>query len=266
MYYNQSEYNIKCEWGIKGVEALMEVTDVFIIIDILSFTSCVDICVSNGAEVYPYPYSDKTAIKFAESIGAELAVSRKENPAGEKYSLMLSSLQKIPKGTKLVLPSPNGSSISFAVKNKPVICVCLRNAKSVAEYAAKNYKRISLIPAGEKWEDGSMRFALEDLIGAGAVISYLNGSLSPESSNALAVYNHFKNKISDTISDTSSGKEHKSVFDSFKNNFAGALKISSSGKELIERGYEHDIEIASGLNVSNSVPILIEKRFINIQQ
>ena len=263
MYYNQSEYDIKCEWGLRGVDALADVTDVFIIIDILSFSSCVDICVSNGAEVYPFPYNDKTAEDFANSIGAELAVSRKDNPTGEKYSLMLSSLQKIPKGNKLVLPSPNGSAISFEVKNKPVICGSLRNAKAVADYAMRNYERISLIPAGEKWEDGSMRFAVEDLIGAGAIISYLNGLLSPESLSMLAVYDHFKNKISATISATSSGKEHKSVFDSFKKNIAGVLKVSSSGKELIKRGFEKDIEIASDLNLSKSVPVLIENRFVN---
>lgn len=239
MFYDQSEFDIKCEWVIKGVEALADVTDLFIIIDILSFSSCVDICVNNGAEVYPYPYSDKTAIKFAESIGAELAVSRKDNPTGEKYSLMLSSLQKIHKGTKLVLPSPNGSAISFAVKNKPVICGSLRNAKAVAEYAMQNYKNISLIPAGEKWEDGSIRFALEDMIGAGALISYLNASLSPESKAVL------------------------DVFESVKNTLVHELKISSSGKELIERGFEKDIEIAAELNVSECVPVLIDSRYIN---
>jgi 2-phosphosulfolactate phosphatase len=238
MFYDQSDYNIKCEWGIKGAQALFEVTEVFIIADILSFSTCVDICVNNGAEVYPYLYNDKSAAEFADSKGAELAVSRKTISAAEKYSLSPNSLKNIPKGKKLVLPSPNGSAISLALKNKPVICGCLRNAKAAAEYAMSKYKNISFIPACEKWEDGSMRFAVEDIIGTGAIISFLKGNLSPESRIALAFY------------------------DSVKDNLVSELKNCTSGKELIDRGYEIDIEIASEMNVSKSVPVLIEKRFI----
>lgn len=263
MYYEQSEYDIKCEWGLKGIKALNDVSDVFIIVDVLSFSTCVDVALSRGAIVYPHFNRDEETIEYARQIGAEIAVSRKDDPEGKQYSLLLSSLMRIPKGTKLILPSPNGSAISFAVKNKPLICGCLRNAKAVADYVINNYKRISLIPAGEKWEDGSLRPALEDMIGAGAIISNLRGSLSPECLSVLAVFNSFKDNISDALKSSSSGKEHKSVFDSFKTGLEGALKISSSGKELIERGYEKDIEIASELNVSSCVPVLSDGGYIN---
>jgi len=240
MYCDQNEYEIKCEWGLKGIEALFDVTDAFIIVDVLSFSSCVDIAVSNGAVVYPYKFiHDNTALEYAKKLGAELAVSRKENQDGKKYSLELVSLMNIPKGTKLVLPSPNGSAISFAVKDKPIICGCLRNAKSVAGFANKNFKRISIIPAGEKWEDGSMRFAFEDILGAGANISYLKGTFSPESRAMLAVFESFRNDINYT------------------------LKNCVSGKELIERGFEKDIEIASEFNVSKSVPLMVDGGYIN---
>ncbi|HJY62814.1 MAG TPA: 2-phosphosulfolactate phosphatase [Ignavibacteria bacterium] len=240
MYYDQIEFDIKCEWGIRGVEALFDVTDVFIIVDVLSFSSCVDIAVSNGAAVYPYNYKHgNDASEYAKKLGAELAISRKDNKDGKKYSLELSTLMNIPKGTKLVLPSPNGSAISFAAKDKSIMCGCLRNAKSVAEYVNKNYKRISIIPAGEKWEDGSMRFALEDMLSAGAIISYLKGTLSPESKVML------------------------SVFESFRNNINAALKDCISGKELIERGFEKDVNIASELNISKSVPMMVDGGYVN---
>jgi 2-phosphosulfolactate phosphatase len=265
MYYEQSDYNIKCEWGIQGVDALKDVTDVFIIVDILSFSSCIDIAVGRGAIVYPHYKRDEETIAFAKQLGAELAVSKKDDPEGKQYSLLLSTLMNIPSGTRLVLPSPNGSSISFAVNDKPLICGCLRNAKSVAEYALKNYKRISVIPAGEKWEDGSLRPSLEDMIGSGAIISYLKGSLSPESLVMLSVYNTLKNNINDLLRDSSSGKEHKTIFDYFKHNITGALKNSISGKELIERGFEKDIEIASEINVSNCVPVMVKGGFVNME-
>ncbi|HEY3251838.1 MAG TPA: 2-phosphosulfolactate phosphatase [Ignavibacteria bacterium] len=261
MFYEQSEYDIKCEWGIKGIEALAGVSDVFIIVDVLSFSTCVDICVNNGAIVYPYAFRDASAVNFASEIGAELAVSRKDNPDGKKYSLLMSSLLEIPKGTKLVLPSPNGSAISFAAGNKPLICGCLRNSKAVAEYAMKHYKNITVIPAGEKWEDdNTLRPCLEDMLGAGAIISHFKGSRSPESRVMTAAFNLFKEDIPGALKNSSSGKEHKSVFDSF----ACIIKNSSSGRELIERGYENDIEIASKLNVSSAVPVLVDGGYVNV--
>jgi len=263
MFYDQGLYDIKCEWGINGIEALAKVTDVFIIVDVLSFSTCVDICVNNGAIVYPYAFHDESAISYAEEIGAELAVSRKDNPGGGKYSLQFSSLLGIPKGTKLVLPSPNGSAISRASNDKPLICGCLRNAKAVAEYAGSKYKRISVIPAGEKWEDGSLRLSVEDMIGAGAVISYLKGTVSTECRVMIASYKAFKSDIGDALS-TGISKGHRSAFDSFKHNLSTNLKMSSSGNELVERGYEKDIEIASELNLSSAVPVLVDGAYVNI--
>lgn len=260
MFYDQSEFDIKCEWGIKGIEALADVSDVFIIVDVLSFSSCVDVAVSKGATVYPHYKRDGETIEYAKKLGAELAVSRKDNPEGKYYSLLLSSLINIPKNTKLVLPSPNGSAISFAANSKPLLCGCLRNAKAVAQYAMKKFKKISVIPAGEKWEDdSSLRPCVEDMLGAGAIIAYLKGLVSPEGRVMMAVFNMFKNNIAGALKSSSSGKEHKTVFDSF----AHVIKNSSSGKELIERGYEKDIEIASELNVSECVPVLINGAYVN---
>jgi len=102
--------------------------------------------------------------------------------------------------------------------------------------------KISIIPAGEQWEDGSIRFALEDLIGAGAIISFLSGKLSPESENALNVYNSFKDKLYNTIVNC------------------------ISGKELAEKGFEEDIKLAAGFNMSKAVPILKDGGYMNAEK
>ena len=72
---------------------------------------------------------------------------------------------------------------------------CLRNCEAVAHFAQSYGSRISVIPAGERWEDGSLRPAIEDLVGAGAILSYLEGRLSPEAEAAMAVFHGLKDNL-----------------------------------------------------------------------
>jgi 2-phosphosulfolactate phosphatase len=237
MFYNQEEFDIKLEWGLKGIEALASVSDVIIIIDVLSYSTCVDIAVSTGAVIYPYKYKDDSAKDFAKSVDAELASFKRSLT---DYCLSPASLINIPKNTKLVLPSPNGATLSLATGDIPTLCGGLRNAKAVAEYAMTLGKNISVIPAGEKWkDDDTIRFGLEDYLGAGAIINYLKGSLSPESKSAL------------------------SVFKNLSANLKEEIENCSSGKELIEIGFEKDVELACELNVSKCVPILKNNFYVN---
>src|SRR5829696_5789640 len=101
MTFNQSEFEIKLEWGLPGIEQLAPVSDVIIIVDVLSYSTCVDIAVSRGAIIYPYTYKAESAIEYAKSLGAELA-NRERNFSG--YTLSPVSLKNISSGTKLVLP------------------------------------------------------------------------------------------------------------------------------------------------------------------
>jgi 2-phosphosulfolactate phosphatase len=228
MIFSQAEFDIRLEWGEQGVNILAPISDVVIIVDVLSFSTSVEIAVSRGAIVYPYRKSFEEAREFANSIGGELAETNRE----AKYSLSPQSMLDIPKGIKLVMPSPNGSRLSLSTGETATIAGCLRNAKSVAE-AAKTYgKRIAIIPVGERWPDGTLRPSFEDLIGAGAIIHYLGGNPSPEAYAA------------------------RSVFESAKQNLENLLLGSSSGKELIERRFKQDVLLAAELNVSECVPIL----------
>jgi len=92
--------------------------------------------------------------------------------------------------------------------------------------------RVTVIAAGERWPDDSLRPAFEDILGAGAIISHLQGRLSPESRAALA------------------------VFDVSKANLAEEVRNCISGKELIERGFEEDLLLACDLDVNGNVPVL----------
>src|SRR5262245_62450426 len=175
MTFDQPGFDVRCEWGENGVRHLAPGADVVIIVDVLSFSTCVEIANSRGAIVFPYRWKDESATAFAASVNAELAGVRQDDG---KYSLSPASLIKIPSGTRLVLPSPNGSTLSLATGATPTIAGCLRNAAEVARGAAELGRRISVIPAGEHWAGGGLRPSIEDLIGAGAILSYLPGSLS----------------------------------------------------------------------------------------
>ncbi len=211
-------------------------SDVVIIVDVLSFSTCVDIATARGAAVYPYLWKDKRAREFATSIDAELATPRGTG----RFSLSPASLLDIPPDTKIVLPSPNGASLSLSTGGTITLAGCLRNASAVAKAAHRLGRRISVIPAGERWEDNSLRPSLEDWIGAGAIINQLSGSFSPEAQAARDEYRALAADLTHTIGNC------------------------TSGVELIERRYETDVVLASELDVSSRVPILSDKVYVNL--
>jgi 2-phosphosulfolactate phosphatase len=134
----------------------------------------------------------------------------------------------------LVLPSPNGATLSHSTGATPTIAGCLRNARAVAQAAQAIGERVSVIAAGERWPDGSLRVALEDWIGAGAIIAHLIGRRSPEAELAYRAFHHTQPDL------------------------ARYLSQCGSGRELIERGYTEDVHLAAELNISDAVPLLTE--------
>lgn len=237
-YLDQSDYAIRCEWGQQGIERLTA-AEVIIIVDVLSFSTCVDITVSRGATVLPYRWKDETAIAYASEQNAELASRRNRFDGG--YSLAPSSLVNVPAGLRLVLPSPNGSTLAFLAKDTgaKVVAGCLRNATAVAQWANDNGNTISVIPAGERWPDGSVRYAIEDLIGAGAILQQLQGNISPEAQAACAAWTAMEQALSET------------------------LLHSASGRELDQKGFKSDVELAAMHDVSTTVPLLTATGFVN---
>ncbi|MGI0494644.1 hypothetical protein ACN4EG_22900 [Alkalinema pantanalense CENA528] len=117
MYFDQAEFDIRCEWGPEGVAQLASISDVVVIVDVLSFSTCIEIATQQGARVFPYAWKDDSAQVFATTIGAQLA-SKRGHPG---YSLSPTSLQTIPSGTRLVLPSANGAPLSLAAQPTPYL-------------------------------------------------------------------------------------------------------------------------------------------------
>jgi 2-phosphosulfolactate phosphatase len=227
------------EWGLQGVRKFDGRVGALVVVDVLSFSTCVDIAVARGAEVLPFEHGDIGAARLAAAArGAEVAGPR--GSRAHRFSLSPASLLAIASGTRLVLPSPNGSAISAAAHATPVLTGCLRNARAVARRAAliAGDAAVAVIPAGERWPDGSLRPAIEDLIGAGAILDELGLPCSPEAEVAAQ------------------------AFGSARPRLAGLVRGCVSGQELIARGYPDDVEIAVELNVSDAAPLLVAGAYV----
>ena len=206
-------------------------SDVIVIVDVLSFSTCVDVAVARGATVFPYRWRDATAEAFAREKGALLAASRGRTTPEQPYSLSPASLEALPPETRLVLPSPNGSTLAAvaAESGAAVIAGCLRNARAVATAARALGQTVTVIAAGERWEGGDepLRPAMEDMVGAGAILAALRPTApSPEAIAAIAVYAAAAAALLPFIA------------------------ACSSGRELTELGYAGDVEIAAQLDAS----------------
>lgn len=238
MIFNQEDFDLRCEWGMAGIQQLAPISDGVIIVDVLSFSTCVEIATNRGAIVFPYRWRDETAQDYARSLNADLA--NRDRRSG--YSLSPPSLHQIPSGTRLVLPSPNGAALSLQTGPIPTLVGCWRNCTAIAQFAQQLGRKIAVIPAGERWQDGTLRPAWEDWVGAGAILSQLPGEPSPEASAAIAAF--------------------QSCCDSLEKQ----LQLCASGKELIARGFVEDVIMAGEWNVSQCLPLLVKGGYENQQR
>ena len=233
---SQDGYDRRFEWGLAGLAALLPGADVVVVVDVLSFSTAVDIAIARGAAVYPARWNDDAAAVLARDRRAMLAVGRSRVSAEHPYSLSPASLMTIPPSSRLVLPSPNGAAISVEAERRPaaVFTGCIRNAAAVAAAARSAGDTVVVVAAGEKWPDGSLRPALEDLVGAGRILDALGGRPSPESGAAILAA---RGATSDD------------------------LMSCASARELIGQGYEEDVRIALPADVSTAAPILVDGAF-----
>jgi len=199
--FSQQTYQVRFEWGVEGADAVARDADVVVVVDVLTFTTRVDLALASGSAA-PDPGPDTAA----GALVARLADHR---------------------GT--------------------VVAGSLRNAKAVAAwFLAQQDSRgerlsIAVIGAGDRRPDGSTRFAVEDLLGAGSIIEELAqlgiDANSPEAATAAA------------------------AFVGLRNATGHLLSASGSGRELSDAGSRDDVTLASKRNVSDLVPVLREFTF-----
>jgi 2-phosphosulfolactate phosphatase len=242
-WHLQEPYGVRFEWGPSAAATLAPASGCLVVVDVLSFTTSVTVAVEAGTDVFPYRWRDDTAVAFATAKGARLAVGRRAAGPQAPWSLSPAALRRAPFTPRLVLPSPNGSTIAAAHRGS-TIAGCLRNPSAVGHWLGRQgygttTLPVTVIAAGERWPDGSLRPALEDLLGAGAVIAALQGArpvLSPEAAAAQACFQATRD-------------------------VAAAVARSESGVELAAGGFAEDVTIATEIDASVAVPLLTDEAF-----
>ncbi len=91
------------------------------------------------------------------------------------------------------------------------------------------------MPAGERWPDGSLRPAYEDL-GAGAVAARLGLPLAADAGVAVAAFDRWS--------------------------VDRLLLMCRSGVELVDRGFGDDVLMAAAEGADDVVPVLVDGAFV----
>lgn len=212
--FDQSRYQVRLEWGDDGL-ARLATSDVVVVVDVLRFSSTVTTRVAAGGAVPLDAAAHAVSLNGAATCRAAAALD----------------------------PAPI------------VLLGCLRNASAVAEAIADEQRRrgartsIALIAGGElvPADAGAAartarRFAVEDLLGAGAIVDALGvrgiDHTSPEAAAAGEAFRGLR-----------AATRH-------------LLAASGSGQELAERGAHDEVRAAAELDASTAVPVLREGVFV----
>ena len=163
------------------------------------------------------------------------------------WTLSARWIREHPGGSRLELTSANGALLAeTAVRAgaRVVLTACFRNASAVATAAARLAAGgpIAVVAAGEEG-----RPAVEDLLGAGAVLAALDPSAavsapacSPDAAAARAAFVAARPRLADVL--------------------AGC----DSARELEARAFGDDVTDAAALDVSTAVPVLRDGAFVSL--
>ncbi|USG68133.1 2-phosphosulfolactate phosphatase [Brevibacillus ruminantium] len=246
--FAQESYVCKVEWGKRGAREAAERGDITIVVDVLSFSSTVITALHHGAIIYPYPPPiGEKAKAYAKQFGAELLLGRVEAVRQGTPSLSPISYGPQDRGQSYVLCSLNGAHAAWLAADASFLLLGgLLNASAVAEHAhilhTMTGAGITVIPCGEHWQQGKpdendLRPAIEDYLGAGAILCKLSGSKSPEAQVCEAAFLSSRPQLEAFIWDC------------------------GSGRELRELGFAEDVHHCSQLDAMQVVPWLNNDHF-----
>ncbi|MDA8310623.1 MAG: 2-phosphosulfolactate phosphatase [Actinomycetota bacterium] len=242
----QQGSGVRFDWGSEAATLLGGDAGAVVVVDVLSFTTSVSIATGRGTEVVPFPMDAEGAAELAARLGATLAVRRREQSPEHPWSLSPAALLAAPPPPRLVLPSPNGSAIAASLGGPAVLAGCLRNlSATVGWLRAHGYgavdRPVLLVAAGERWPDGSLRPALEDQLGAGAVAGALERAGCKLSVEAQIVAGAFASAT----------------------DLLAAIEGCASGRELAAMGFPDEARHAAALDADAHASVMEQGAFVS---
>jgi len=224
------------DWGPEGVAAAAARGDVAIIVDVLSFGTAVSTAVKAGATIFPCA-TPVEALDTAKLAGTHAAVQRRDVPIGGQFSLSPLTMVSARPGDKICVASPNGAACCrIGESARGMFVAGLVNARETARAAARRARNhacgITVVACGERHPNGSLRPAVEDWVGAGAIISHLQAPRSAEAEVCREAYLAVHHRIPEL------------------------LWKSESGQELRAAGYSRDVTYATSIDVHDTAVIL----------
>jgi 2-phosphosulfolactate phosphatase len=239
---------VRLAWGRRGAQAATEKGDILVVVDTLRFSTAAATAVHHGALIYPCPTDAAMFSALALRVGGEVASHRHGSLSSvlPRFSLSPRSYLGVEPGTRIVLPSPNGSTCCQYGSSAAALFVgALVNAQAVASavtHLLSDASELSatLLACGERWrdpdEEGVLRFALEDYLGAGAVLTAL--------------------PFPQTIEAQACG----ATFQAMRDHLEAVLWECASGQELRAKGLGEDVHFAAQLNIFDTAPVLRGER------
>jgi 2-phosphosulfolactate phosphatase len=205
--------------------------DVSIMVDVLRASTTITIALEKFQQVIPVVDHEEAA-QVAKDMGAIIAGERRGATLdGFHAGNSPIEIQEF-EGKTLVLTTSNGTRIMEGMRSK-VLIGCFANASAVAKAAQElAQEHVEIVMAGVEG-----RFAIEDFLGAGEIISHLQNEEVDEyaQSAVLAIQNISK-------------VDH-------------AVLKSRSSRGLNQLGFGEDVKFCLQRNISDNVPIF-EKEVI----
>lgn len=239
---SQVRYRCRLEWGCRGVELAVFRGDVLVVVDTLRFSTAAIAAIHHGAVIYPCAPSEEAAV-LARHPGAAVA------SLGERarFSLSPASYEEVEPGRQIVLPSPNGATCSQYGHSLPHLFIgALINASAVSaaveSIVKANEQGVTVLACGERrWpavDEDTLRFALEDYLGAGAIIAGIDLDKSPEAVVCEAAFLGNSARLQELMWNC------------------------VSGWELREKGLGDDVRLAATLDMYDTVPVMSDDRLL----
>ena len=236
--FAQESFRCRLEWGRRGAAAAAERGDILVAVDVLRFSTTAVTAIHHGVVLYPCTW-DEDIHSFARRVGAIAGGHRACEDS--RYTLSPLSFLNAAPGARVALASPNGATCARCAQSVPALFVgALVNAQATAAKVSRLLQitdlNVTVLACGERWltpsDDGDLRFAIEDYLGVGAILSYLAQTKSPEARLCAGAFQQAAPNLTELLLDC------------------------GSGRELQAKGLIEDVRHAAKLDFYDTVPIM----------